>query len=79
MFLYNWRKEQIAEAFDILEVKDDLGGKGYILLNTLRRVLTTLGEKMSEEEVDAFIEDMDLKESSQITKEQFLSAFDITR
>ena len=50
MLLYNWRKEQIAEAFDILEVKDGEGGKGYILLNTLRRVLTTLGEKMSEDE-----------------------------
>merc|ERR1712018_523183 len=46
-------KEHIEEAFEILEAKDDNGGKGYILLTTLRRVLTSLGEKMSEEEVDS--------------------------
>lgn len=45
-------------------------------MHTLRRVLTTLGEKMSEEEVDSFIEDMELQEGGQITREQFLQAFD---
>ena len=79
MLSYNWRKEHIEEAFDILEAKDDEGGKGYILLNTLRRVLTTLGEKMSEEEVDSFIEDMEIKEGGQITKDQFMQAFDIIK
>ena len=75
---FNRRKEHIEEAFDILEAKNDEGeGKGYILMNTLRRVLTTLGEKMSEEEVDSFIEDMELQEGGQITREQFLQAFDI--
>ena len=78
MFLFKRRKEHIEEAFDILEAKNDEGeGKGYILLNTLRRVLTTLGEKMSEEEVDSFVEDMELQEGGQITREQFLQAFDI--
>ena len=76
-FCPNGRKEHIEEAFEILEAKDDNGGKGYILLTTLRRVLTSLGEKMSEEEVDSFIQDMKIKEDGQITREQFLQAFDI--
>ena len=76
-FYWTERKDHIEEAFEILEAKDDKGGKGYILLNTLRRVLTSLGEKMSEEEVDSFIKDMEIKEDGQITREQFLQAFDI--
>ena len=32
---------------------------------------------MSEEEVDSFIKDMEIKEDGQITREQFLQAFDI--
>ena len=52
-------------------------GKGYILLPTLRRVLTSLGEKMSTEEVDSFIKDMDIQDDDKIPKDKFLQAFDI--
>ena len=46
-------------------------------MRTLRRVLTSLGEKMSEEEVDAFIKEMEVSGDGQITREKFLQVFDI--
>ena len=78
MHIYKNSKEHIYEAFDILEAKDQNGtGKGYILLPTLRRVLTSLGEKMSTEELDSFIKDMDIQDDEKVTKDKFLQAFDI--
>ena len=71
------RKAQIEEAFKILEARDGSGGRGYILLHTLRRVVTSLGEKMTEEEVDTFIKDMNVSDDGKINREQFLKAFDI--
>ena len=66
------------EAFDILESKNEHGrGNGFIQVRTLRRVLTSLGEKMTEEEVESFIKDMEVQEDGKITKETFLQAFDI--
>ena len=66
------------EAFDILESKNENGeGNGFIEARTLRRVLTSLGEKMTEEEVESFIKDMEVREDGKITKETFLQAFDI--
>ena len=66
------------EAFDILESKNENGeGNGFIEARTLRRVLTSLGEKMTEEEVESFITDMEVQEDGKITKETFLQAFDI--
>ena len=71
------RQEDIEGAFRILESKDSNGGKGYIALQTLRRVLTDLGEKMSEEEVESLIKEMNLQEDGKVTRKQFLQAFDI--
>ena len=71
------RKAHIEEAYRILESKDPSGGNGYISVHTLRRVLTSLGEKMSEEEVESLIKEMDTKEDGKVTQEQFLQAFDI--
>ena len=66
------------EAFDILESKNENGGgNGFIQVRTLRRVLTSLGEKMTEEEVESFIKDMEVQDDGKITKETFLQAFDI--
>ena len=66
------------EAFDILESKNENGGgNGFIEVRTLRRVLTSLGEKMTEEEVESFITDMNVQEDGKISKEIFLQAFDI--
>ena len=72
------RQAHIIEAFDILESKNENGGgNGFIQLRTLRRVLTSLGEKMTEEEVESFITDMNVQEDGKISKEIFLQAFDI--
>ena len=72
------RQAHIMEAFDILESKNENGeGNGFIEARTLRRVLTSLGEKMTEEEVESFITDMEVQEDGKITKETFLQAFDI--
>ena len=72
------RQDHIKEAFDILESKNENGGgNGFIEVRTLRRVLTSLGEKMTEEEVESFITDMEVQEDGKITKETFLQAFDI--
>ena len=72
------RQAHIIEAFDILESKkENGGGNGFIEVRTLKRVLTSLGEKMTEEEVESFISDMNVQEDGKISKETFLQAFDI--
>ena len=35
----------------------DVDGKGYLKADDLRRMLTTMGDKFSDREVDAFLED----------------------
>lgn len=46
-------EEEIISAFKIL----DTSGNGYITEDDLRRLMTTMGEKMSDKEVDQMIQD----------------------
>lgn len=44
---------EIIDCFRMLDTE----GKGYIKADDLRRLLTTMGEKMSDREVDQLLED----------------------
>ncbi|KAL3905254.1 MAG: hypothetical protein SGARI_004555 [Bacillariaceae sp.] len=45
--------EEIIGCFQQL----DVDGKGFLKADDLRRMLTSMGEKMSDREVDQFLED----------------------
>ena len=47
----------------------DKDGNGYISASELRHVLTNLGEKLSEEEVDEMMKEADIDEDGQIKYE----------
>ena len=49
-------EDQIREAFKVFDKEK----KGYITHDQLRYVMTQLGEKLSDDEVDEMIEEVDL-------------------
>ncbi len=49
-------EEELREAFRVF----DKDGNGYISAAELRHVMTNLGEKLSDEEVDEMIKEADL-------------------
>eukprot|EP00761_Pharyngomonas_kirbyi_P012246 gb/GECH01012273.1/.p1 GENE.gb/GECH01012273.1/~~gb/GECH01012273.1/.p1 ORF type:complete len:150 (+),score=55.25 gb/GECH01012273.1/:1-450(+) len=61
-------EEDIKEAFKIF----DSDGNGYISATELRHVLTNLGEKLTEDEVDDMIKEADANGDGQIDYEEFL-------
>ena len=48
---------------------------GYICANELKYVMTNLGEKMTDEEVDEMIKAADADEDGQISYEEFVKTF----
>ncbi|ORZ01536.1 hypothetical protein BCR43DRAFT_181949 [Syncephalastrum racemosum] len=61
-------QEEIQEAFKVF----DKDGNGYISAAELRHVMTSLGEKLSEEEVDEMIREADIDQDGQINYEEFV-------
>jgi len=61
-------EEQIKEAFKVF----DKTGSGLIEINELKHVLTTLGEKLTAEEVDGVMKDADTDNDGKINIQDFL-------
>lgn len=60
--------EEIREAFGVF----DKDGNGYISVSELKHVLMTMGEKLSQEEVDIMIHEADIDGEGHIQYEQFI-------
>ena len=61
-------EDALKEAFRLF----DADGNGYISGEELKHVMMTMGEKMSEEEVDEMIEAADTEQDGQINYEEFV-------
>lgn len=60
--------EEIREAFGVF----DKDGNGTIAASELKHVLMTMGEKLSQEEVDVIIREADIDGEGHIAYEQFI-------
>ena len=61
-------EEEILEAFKVF----DKDGNGFISAAELRHVMTNLGEKLTDEEVDEMIREADVDGDGQINYEEFV-------
>lgn len=61
-------EEELREAFRVF----DKDGNGHISAIELRTVMTTLGEKLTDEEVDEMIHEADLDGDGQVNYEEFV-------
>lgn len=61
-------EEDLIEAFRIF----DRDGNGQITREELRHVMTTLGEKLTEEEADEMIRQADINQDGKINIEEFI-------
>merc|ERR1712226_1522397 len=61
-------EEELIEAFKVF----DRGGNGFISAAELRHVMTNLGEKLADEEVDDMIREADVDGDGQINYEEFI-------
>ena len=61
-------EEEIVEAFKVF----DKDGNGFISAAELRHVMTNLGEKLTDEEVDEMIREADIDGDGQINYEEFV-------
>jgi calmodulin len=64
-------EEEIREAFRVF----DKDGNGFISAAELRHVMTNLGEKLTDEEVDEMIREADIDGDGQVNYEGELSFF----
>lgn len=60
--------EEIKEAFKVF----DKDGNGFISAAELRHIMTNLGEKLTDEEVDEMIREADVDGDGQINYEEFV-------
>ena len=61
--------EKIGEAFRMLDQED----KGFIPCDQLKRILTSQGEKLTEDEVAHLILDADINRDNKITYDEFMN------
>lgn len=61
-------EEEIKEAFKVF----DKDGNGFISAAELRHVMTNLGEKLTDDEVDEMIREADVDGDGQINYEEFV-------
>lgn len=61
-------KEDVKEAFRVF----DKDGNGYINASELQYVMTTLGEKLTNEEVEDMLKEADIDEDGAINYEEFV-------
>ncbi|KAK7248233.1 calmodulin [Aureococcus anophagefferens] len=61
-------EEEILEAFKVF----DKGGNGFISAAELRHIMTNLGEKLTDEEVDEMLREADIDGDGQINYEEFV-------
>jgi len=61
-------EEELIEAFKVF----DRDGNGFISAAELRHVMTNLGEKLTDEEVDEMIREADVDGDGQINCEEFV-------
>ena len=64
-------KEEIHEAFWVF----DKDGNGYISAAELCHVMTNLGEKLTDEEVDEMIREADIDGDGQVNYEEFVHIY----
>jgi len=62
------KPEEIRESFSVF----DRDGTGRISAAELRHVMTTVGEKLSDQEVDAMIREIDVDRDGQINYEEMV-------
>ena len=65
MLFINFSEEEIREAFRVF----DKDGNGFISAAELRHVMTNLGEKLTDEEVDEMIREADIDGDGQVNYE----------
>ncbi|XP_073402735.1 calmodulin-like [Dendrobates tinctorius] len=61
-------EDEIIEALLVL----DKDGNGYISAAELRHVMTNLGEKLTDEEIDEMIREVDIERDGQVNYEEFV-------
>lgn len=61
-------EEEMREAFRVF----DKDGNGYISAAELRHIMTNLGEKLTDEEVDEMIKEADFNDDGQVNYEEFV-------
>jgi len=61
-------EEELREAFKVF----DKDGNGFISAAELRHVMTNLGEKLTDEEVDAMIKEADTDGDGQVDYNEFV-------
>lgn len=59
--------DQIREAFKVFDKKNC----GYLTVDELRHIMTNLGEKLTDEEVDEMVQEVDLDGDGHIDYEEF--------
>ncbi|XP_074572657.1 calmodulin [Curcuma longa] len=61
-------EEELMEAFKVF----DKDSNGFILAQELRHVMTSLGEKLTDEEVDEMIREADIDGDGQVNYQEFV-------
>ncbi|KAH7666126.1 calcium-binding protein CML protein [Dioscorea alata] len=67
-------EEELKEAFNVFD-KDQ---NGYISPTELKNVMMSLGEKLSDEEVEQMIKEADLDGDGQVNYEEFVNMMKLT-
>lgn len=76
-FLFMMARQMKNPADEELELREsfkvfDKNGDGYISASELRHVMTTLGEKLTDDEVDEMIREADIDGDGQVNYEEFV-------